>query len=74
MGLYPERGIKPAVLDVRLPPLADPVLILSALYWVFRDSRLDSHVTNDHFLFIPHLNAFPSEFPLIHGLPIPQLV
>lgn len=74
MELYRERGINPlSSMSGCLPSLIQ-LPILSALYWVFRDSRLDSHVTNDHFLFIPHLNAFPSEFPLIHGLPIPQLV
>ncbi len=71
MELYRERGINPlSSMSGCLPSLIQ-LPILSALYWVFRDSRLNSHVTNDHFLFIPHLNAFPSEFPLIHGLPIP---
>jgi YidC/Oxa1 family membrane protein insertase len=71
MELYRERGINPlSSMSGCLPSLIQ-LPILSALYWVFRDARLNSHVTDDHFLFIPHLNAFPSEFPLIHGLPIP---
>lgn len=72
MELYRERGINPlSSMSGCLPSLIQ-LPILDALYWVFRDARLDSQVTSDHFLFIPHLNAFPSQFPLIHGLPIPN--
>jgi len=46
--------------------------ILSALYYVFYNAR-NQHFT-DHFLFVPHLNALPSQNPLVHGLPIPTLV
>lgn len=72
MELYREHGINPlASMSGCLPSLIQ-LPILDALYWVFRDARQDSHVIKDHFLFIPHLNLFPSEVPLIHGLPIPH--
>lgn len=72
MELYREHGINPlSSMSGCLPSLIQ-LPILDALYWVFRDARQDSQVIKDNFLFIPHLNAFPSEVPLIHGLPIPH--
>ena len=74
MELYRERGINPlSSMSGCLPSLIQ-LPILDALYWVFRDAKLDSHVSSDHFLFIPHLNAFPSQVPWIHGFlfPIPS--
>ncbi len=74
MELYRERGINPlSSMSGCLPSLIQ-LPILSVLYWVFRDAQKDSDVVKDNFLFIPHLNAFPSSMPLIHGLPIPSPV
>ncbi|MBO0701527.1 MAG: YidC/Oxa1 family membrane protein insertase [Candidatus Dormibacteraeota bacterium] len=72
MELYRERGINPLSSMSGCLPALIQLPILSVLYWVFRDARQDAHVIKDNFLFIPHLNVFPSEVPLIHGLPIPH--
>lgn len=70
MELYKEHGINPLSGMVGCLPALIQIPILSALYYVFL-----SHGKSfaDHFLFIPHLNATPSHFPLLAGLPIPQL-
>lgn len=74
MELYRERGINPlSSMSGCLPSLIQ-LPILDALYWVFRDAAKDSHIVTDNFLFIPHLDIFPSAVPLIHGLPIPHPV
>ena len=72
MELYRERGINPlSSMSGCLPSLIQ-LPILSVLYWVFRDAQKDAGVIKDNFLFVPHLNAFPSQVPLIHGMPIPH--
>lgn len=70
MALYKERGMNPlSSLSGCLPSLAQfPILI--ALYWSFRNSNYQQ----SHFLFIPSLNATPTNEHLLPGLPIPALV
>jgi len=43
--------------------------VLTALYWVFRNA----HVGSPHFLFVPNLMAFPTQVPILAGLPIPAV-
>lgn len=72
MKLYKEHGVNPlGQLSGCLPAVLQmPILI--ALYYAFREATT-SHVfgASPHFLFIPNLNALPSSFEFVHGLPIP---
>ena len=72
MALYREHGVNPLASMSGCLPAVVQFPILSALYYVFYNAR-NQHFT-DHFLFVPHLNALPSQNPLVHGLPIPTLV
>lgn len=68
MELYKEHGVNPlGGLTGCLPALLQ-IPILSALYYVFRDTGKNF---SDHFLWVPHLNDYPSKHELIPGLPIP---
>ncbi len=68
MELYKEHGVNPlGGLTGCLPALVQ-LPILSALYYVFRDTGKEFV---DHFLWVPHLNHYPNQHELIHGLPIP---
>jgi YidC/Oxa1 family membrane protein insertase len=73
MELYREKGVNPLSNLTGCLPAFLQFPILTALYYVFFGNA--QHGTfADHFLFIPHLNATPSQHPLIPGLPIPTLV
>lgn len=72
MALYKEHGVNPlGGLSGCLPALLQ-FPILTALYYVFFGNAKHGGIS-DHFLFVPHLNATPSQDPLIPGLPIPSL-
>ncbi len=68
MELYKEHGINPLGGLTGCLPAVLQIPILSALYYVFRDTG--KHFS-DHFLWVPHLNDYPSKHELIPGLPIP---
>ncbi len=69
MKLYQEHGVNPLGGLVGCLPLIVQIPVLTALYWVFRNY----HVGSPHFLFVPDLTAFPTQVPILHGLPIPAL-
>jgi len=72
MALYREHGVNPlGSLSGCLPALLQ-FPILSALYYVFYNARKEGFA--DHFLFIPHLNDFPNQHPLVPGVPVPSVV
>ena len=68
MELYKEHGVNPFGGLMGCLPALLQLPILSALYYVFRDTG--RHFA-DHFLFVPHLNEYPNKHELIPGLPIP---
>lgn len=68
MELYKEHGINPLGGLMGCLPALLQLPILSALYYVFRDTGRNFA---DHFLFVPHLNEYPNKHELIPGLPIP---
>ena len=70
MELYKEHGINPLGGMIGCLPAIVQIPILSALYYVFRDTGKNFA---DHFLWVPHLNAYPSSHQLIAGIPIPVL-
>ncbi len=69
MKLYQEHGVNPLGGLVGCLPLIVQIPVLTALYWVFRNA----HVESPHFLFVPNLMAFPTQVPILHGLPIPAI-
>ena len=69
MKLYQEHGVNPLGGLVGCLPLIVQIPVLTALYWVFRNA----HVGSPHFLFVPDLMAFPTQVPILHGLPIPAI-
>jgi len=69
MKLYQEHGVNPLGGLVGCLPLIVQIPVLTALYWVFRNA----HVGSPHFLFVPNLMAFPTQVPILHGLPIPAV-
>jgi YidC/Oxa1 family membrane protein insertase len=68
MELYKEHGINPLGGLTGCLPAVVQIPILSALYYVFRDTGKNFA---DHFLWVPHLNAYPGQHQLIPGIPIP---
>jgi len=69
MKLYQEHGVNPLGGLVGCLPLIVQIPVLTALYWVFRNA----HVGSPHFLFVPNLMAFPTQVPILAGLPIPAV-
>jgi len=69
MKLYQEHGVNPLGGLVGCLPLIVQIPVLTALYWVFRNT----HVASPHFLFVPDLMAYPTHVPILAGLPIPAL-
>ena len=69
MKLYQEHGVNPLGGLVGCLPLIVQIPVLTALYWVFRNA----HVESPHFLFVPNLMAFPTQVPILSGLPIPAI-
>ena len=69
MKLYQEHGVNPLGGLVGCLPLIIQIPVLTALYWVFRNA----HVTSPHFLFVPNLLAYPTQVPLLAGVPIPAI-
>ena len=69
MKLYQEHGVNPLGGLVGCLPLIVQIPVLTALYWVFRNT----HVESPHFLFVPDLMAYPTHVPILSGLPIPAL-
>jgi len=73
MELYKEHGINPLGGLTGCIPALLQLPILTALYYVFYGNARAHRYPSDHFLWIQHLNDFPSAHPLIPGLPIPTL-
>jgi YidC/Oxa1 family membrane protein insertase len=69
MKLYQEHGVNPLGGLVGCLPLLVQIPVLTALYWVFRNT----HVGSPHFLFVPDLMAYPTHVPILAGLPIPAI-
>jgi YidC/Oxa1 family membrane protein insertase len=68
MELYKEHGVNPVGGLIGCLPAVVQIPILSALYYVFRDTGKNFA---DHFLWVPHLNAYPGQHQLIPGIPVP---
>lgn len=69
MKLYQEHGVNPLGGLVGCLPLLIQIPVLTALYWVFRNA----HVTSPHFLFVPNLLSYPTQVPMLAGVPIPAI-
>jgi YidC/Oxa1 family membrane protein insertase len=70
MELYRSHGINPLANMTGCLPAIVQIPILSALYWTFFGNAQHGRFP-DHFLFIPHLDAWPKDVLWFPGLPIP---
>lgn len=70
MELYRSHGINPLANMTGCLPAIVQIPILSALYWTFYGNAQHGRFP-DHFLFIPHLDAWPKDVLWFPGLPIP---